>query len=129
MIRVVTLVSFMVLVSCGFAQDSELPMPSIDRAVIYYFGFEIDRITGIPEDQIQDYGCLYDADKEDIISSLTTYHDSNEKYDQFDVRAKILIDNDIYFVDYKGVVKKDNNLFKIDKDKFVRSLILVGDCK
>ena len=64
------------LIACAQAGDGtemKQAMPlQAGQGLVYYFGFEIERITGIPEHQMEDHGCLYKISREDFEKSLLT---------------------------------------------------------
>ena len=93
------------------------------RAAVYYFGFDIERITGIPEHQIDQYGCRYTIEREKFISLLVKAPDMSSKYDQRDIRAHISISADEqYFVNREGIVRFGDRYFIIEKRDFVNLL-------
>jgi len=91
---------------------------------VYYYGFEIERITGIPEAQIAELGCAYEIDKESFLKMLKQPRGRPPfGYDSSDVRAKISFSKqEIYFVEYQGVVRGSENARLIDKSEFVSAL-------
>ncbi len=98
-------------------------------AVIYYYGFEIERITGIHEEEIEELGCTYSADSDSIERALTKLNLKNVNYDRRDVRAKIAMHGESFFVDRDGIVRKGDNYFQLDKARFVASITLVDSCE
>ena len=83
----------------------------------YVFGFNIERITGIPEIQMEEYGCLYDISRDSFISLLQVGRNMQE-YQDLNVRAKVIFNNDVYFIDRYGIVRNGVNYFSIDTKKF-----------
>ena len=58
-------------VQAGDGAEMKQPTPSQDdQGIVYYIGFEVELITGIPEHQIEEYGCLYKISREDFEKSL-----------------------------------------------------------
>ena len=93
----------------------------------YVFGFDIERMTGIPEHQIEEYGCLYKISGLKFISLLKS-ETSPAKYIKLDIRAKVIFNNKVYFIDRFGVVRSDTKFFSIDTTKFMLLLIGKGKC-
>lgn len=127
--RVMIMISYVVLVSCVFAQENKQLAPKNNEVIVYYYGFKVDRITGLHESEIQKYGCLYFADRNIITSSLTISENAGEKYNRSNIRASMIIDDSIYYIDYNGIARKDDVFFVIDKDKFVQSLKFISCTK
>lgn len=98
-------------------------------AVIYYYGFEIERITGIHEEEIQELGCLFSAKSDSIENALVKVNASDANYERRDVRAKIEMHGKPYFVDRAGIVRQGDDYFQLDKAWFVASIALVGPCE
>ncbi|MDR3324039.1 MAG: lysophospholipase [Zoogloeaceae bacterium] len=101
------------------------------RGIAYYFGFEIERATGIPEAQMEQYGCRYTLTRKDFLVSLT--EDKTATYDQtrgrFNVRAKVMFPGEApWFISYDGLGRQEARFFIADKQKFRASLTFVG-CK
>lgn len=91
--------------------------------VVYYFGFDIERITGIPEHQIEQYGCRYTIQKGRFISLLKSAPKLKNKYDPRDIRARISFGKGVdYFVNREGIVRYRNKYFVLDKTEFVHLL-------
>lgn len=93
---------------------------------VYYFDFAVDRVAGIPEHQIEEYGCLYSMNRHDFLESLNKPDNATEEYNPLNVRAKLKFGEEIYFVDYAGVVKGRQQ--SVDKDAFRKALVVVGRC-
>lgn len=93
-----------------------------DRALVYYFGFEIQRIAGIPEQQIEEYGCRYVTSKSKFLKLLSISHSQNDlHYEKLDIRAKVIfLAGASYYIDRDGIVRSGDQYFVIDKK---RSLI------
>jgi hypothetical protein len=101
-----------------------------DEGLVYYFGFEIQRIAGIPEHQMEEHGCLYKISRKDFEKSLLTDKESirNLHYEKLDVRAKIIFPDRYYFVSRAGVVNTGNGYVLLDKKKFVDHLVSLKKC-
>lgn len=110
-----------------------LTSDSSGQGVVYYFGFEIPRITGIPEEQIQDYGCVYGIDQGQFTAVLHKAEAQDKlRYKKSDVRAKVVLpDGSEYFVNGEGVVRWNDSWFILDKKRFVGLLTLAspGRCR
>lgn len=112
------------LVATGCFADDGRP-----KAVIYYYGFEIERITGIHEEEIEKLGCVYSAGSDSIESALTRADKGDARYDRRDVRAKIEMHGKSYFVDRDGVTRQGDQYFQLDKALFVEAIELVALCE
>ena len=106
-----------------------IPLQS-DQGLVYYFGFEIQRITGIPEHQMEDHGCLYKISREDFEKSLLTDTEAtkNLQYEKLDVRAKVVFADKYYFISRAGVVNTGKGYVLLDKKKFVSHLVPIKKC-
>lgn len=90
---------------------------------VRYFGFEIERIAGIPENQIDQYGCNYTIQQSDFVSLLRSDDDLEKKYDKLDIRARVSFSDDCqYFINPEGIVRQGKKYYVINKDDFVRLL-------
>ena len=108
------IITLFLLSACVEAGNSNM-----DDVIVHYFGFEISRITGLNEVNIVEKGCRYRASKELMMTVLMQSESTKMDYNPYNVRAKISIDNHVYFVDYYGVYEKNDSSFLIDKEKFV----------
>ncbi len=118
------LLALCMLVATGCFADDGRP-----KAVIYYYGFEIERITGIHEEEIEELGCAYSADSDSIESALIKVDSKKVNYDRRDVRAKIAMHGESFFVDRDGIVRQGDNYFQLDKARFIALITLVGSCE
>lgn len=122
------------LIACAQARDGtemKQPVPlQDDQGLVYYFGFKIERITGIPEHQIEEYGCLYKINREDFEKSLLPDTEATKslRYNKLDVRAKVVFAKKHYFIDRAGVVSTGTGYGLLDKKKFVSHLTLIRKC-
>jgi len=98
------------------------------RVEIYYFGFDIERITGIHESQIEELGCHYKATKKKMEESLTLLDDEKVDYEPLNVRAEIRMGGRSYFVDRDGNVRQGSSYYLLDKEMFVSSITLATPC-
>lgn len=119
-----TILAILLTASCVNADD-DAGVNSVD---VYYYGFEIERITGIHEEEIQELGCRYSSSEEQIGAALAQLDGADTGYDPLDVRARIEMAGKTYFVDRDGIVREGDRYFELDKDSFVRALTLIGDC-
>lgn len=94
----------------------------------YFFGFDAERITGIPEEQIEEYGCLFEVRRDDFLKSLLPNSVGSGEYNRYDVRAKVLLVKTVYFVDHAGIVAQGKDRFLIDKKLFQSVLKPLGKC-
>ena len=134
--RLFELLLFFVGLSAAWAGPgtlTELPASRNVEGRVFYFGFEIERITGIPEKQISDYGCAYLVDRKSFLRLLSTpTRLGAQNYDETDVRAVIrFADSTLYFVDYQGVVRTGRKIYLLEKSDFVAILkpVVRGRCR
>ena len=104
--------------------------PNAVEGTVYYFGFEIERITGILEQEMEKNGCLYSISRQKFTSLLQEDIALGQKYNRRNVRAKVAFENEEpYFVSRQGVVRQGRKFFTLGKRDFVRSLSPVkGKC-
>ena len=133
--RCISLCFSLFLIACAYAgngTDMKQAAPlRANEGLVYYFGFEIQRITGIPEHQMEEHGCLYKINRKDFEKSLLTDKESirNLHYEKLDVRAKIIFPDRYYFVSRAGVVNTGNGYVLLDKKSFVDHLVSLKKCK
>jgi len=100
--------------------------------VVYYFDFDVERITGIPESQIDEYGCMFNIKYDDFKKSLLSDKDVSDYliYNANDVRAMISFGSEIYYVDREGIVKLQDKKYSIlNKEKLVKILYNKTKCR
>jgi hypothetical protein len=115
--------------ACTAVGVADVARGGVERGGVFYFGFEIERITGLHEAEIQQHGCEYTIDRDAFYNLLLPAQDEDAvKYNESDVRAKVELGNSIYFVDRQGVVRTPKGPAIINKTEFVKSLKLVGAC-
>ena len=122
------------LVACAQAGDGtelkqDMPLQN-NQGLVYYIGFDVELITGIPEHQIEEYGCLYKINRKDFESSLLTDKESikNLHYEKLDIRAKIIFPDRHYYISRAGVVNTGKGYVLLDKKKFVDHLVSLKKC-
>lgn len=94
-----------------------------DVGVVYYYGFDIERITGITEPMIVEYGDLYYIGTTDFLNYLSP--STSRTYQSNDIRAKICLYKDnCFYVDKDGFVRNKKIFYKLDKIRFERGLLL-----
>ena len=116
--------TILLIISCVDADDNA----RVNSVRVYYYGFEIERITGIHEEEIQEIGCEYFANEESITDTISPLDVTDVRYDPLDVRARFEFREEIYFVDRDGIVRQGTHYFRLDKENFVRALTLTRDC-
>ena len=132
--KFISLCLSLLLIACAQAGDgTELKqdMPLQDnQGLVYYVGFDVELITGIPEHQIEEYGCLYKINREDFEKSLLTDPETtkNLHYEKLDVRAKVVFTDKSYFISRAGVVNTGKGYVLLDKKKFVSHLVPIKKC-
>lgn len=122
---------YWVFPSSEFEDSSDVPFDLVLRTevVIYFYGFEIERITGIHEEEIEELGCVYSADSHSIESALTIVSSIDANYDRRDIRAKIEMHGESYFVDRAGIARQADDYFRLDKAQFIAAIAQVGSCE
>lgn len=96
---------------------------------MYYYGFGIERITGIHEEEIDELGCKYTISKKQFLSMLSDTKD-HRPYQPLDVRANVIFSpTEHYFIDRSGTVHARDREFTIDKKIFAQALKQQGECR
>lgn len=94
-----------------------------DVGVVYYYGFDIERITGITEPMIVEYGDLYYISSTDFLNYLSP--STSRNYQSNDIRAKICFYRDnCFYVDKDGFVRNKKKFYILDKIRFEKGLLL-----
>lgn len=87
--------------------------------MVYWRGFDIESLTGIPESQIENYGIKHCISKNAFMELLSPISEFNSRaYDSRDVRGSIIFDNDVYYVNRDGIVRYKNYFYSINKELF-----------
>lgn len=111
----------------GLAEEDRAPI--VDDAVVYFYGFRVERITGIHEGEIEKLGCLYSIRKRSFLKSVIPGAPSGH-YQPRDVRAKVIFGpHDIYFVDRFGNGRHGAEEFVVDRKMFAASLSQTKPCQ
>lgn len=124
MMKFLCIVVLSALISCGSSADADA-----EKAIVYFYGFDIERITGIHEEEIEELGCLHTANSQDMKRALVTLDESTANYERRDIRAKIEMHGKSYFVDREGVARQGDQYFQMDKTKFLESIEPAGPCE
>lgn len=130
MIRAVLLLSALLLSSySAFAlTGADDHVVNEKNAVVFFYGFEVERITGIHEDEIEHYGCRYTIDRQSFMNVLQP-NSSTNKYQRLDVRGEVVFSKDtIYFIDRDGIVRLGNKEYLLDKKLFISEIKPTGTC-
>jgi hypothetical protein len=86
--------------------------PTASDGTVYYFGFEIERITGIHEHEMDQHGCSYTISKEGFVALLKSADDLSFRYERRNVRAHVSFGaGEQYFVDREGIVRYGDQYF------------------
>jgi hypothetical protein len=127
---IVTYVLLLTSFSAAATETKQAVSLQAGQGLVYYFGFEIERITGIPEHQMEGHGCLYKISQEDFEKSLLTDKEAakNLHYEKLDVRAKVIFSDRTYFISRAGVVNTGKDYVLLDKKKFVDRLVSLEKC-
>jgi hypothetical protein len=117
----------LLLAACVPSENVSSQAVEIGR--VNYFDFDIDRITGILEENMGDHGCLYEISRSVFDRSVLPEQPARERYDPRDVRAKIVFGSETVFIDRFGAARGNGGReFLIDKKLFASSLVAVGPC-
>jgi len=96
---------------------------------VYHYGFDIDRITGILEGEIEVLGCKYKINISEFKKVLNLVEIKNNRYNEFDVRSKVIFGQELYFIDREGFVKESSGGFYfLNKETFEGLLIFSSKC-
>lgn len=106
------------------ASEAVAPASTVRDARIYYFGFEVQRMTGIPEGQMASVGCVYSADSTQLRQLLIASPPSWARYEPGNVRAKIEMPQEAWYIDANGIAKIGEKTVLVDRTAFVRLLSL-----
>lgn len=110
--------------SLCFSEKKMIDCLSAGKALVYYFDFKIERITGLHEGEMESYTsyCLSKDDFNKIFIVKPNETDSMQ-YNKLNVRAKIIFKEEVYYIDRNGVVRGPNGYGKIDKKEFSKYLV------
>ncbi|WP_225381749.1 hypothetical protein [Escherichia coli] len=112
-INFVTLLFFILNIPNAIGKDEDY------IGAVYWRGFDIESITGIPESQINNYGMKRCIGRNVFMGLLFHINDSySREYDDRDVRGSITFNNDIYYVNRSGIVRYKNDFYRINKKSF-----------
>jgi hypothetical protein len=100
----------------------------MDVGRVSYYGFDVQRITGLLEEEIDDYGCPFEISRSNFDRTIVPLS-GNQTYNSRDVRAKVVFGVDVFYIDRFGVGKASNgSAFAVDKTAFVSALVSAGSC-
>lgn len=122
------------LTACsGFGSEAEAEQSmttQTDHGRVYYYAFDIERITGLHESEIEQYGSQFCIGRHDFEQSMLTAPErvNNLQYNKLDVRAKVVFPDKQYFIDHAGVVSGGQEYILLDKGKFIGYLKPVRKC-
>ncbi|MEI2456429.1 hypothetical protein [Lysobacter firmicutimachus] len=140
--NIVTSIAFSTLALLGCSKQQALPTtgsPEITTELkettstaigtVYFFGFDVPRITGIPEQEMEKYGCKFKIKESDLLAAMAlSQPDPLPNYNALDVRAKISFPNGALYIDHQGVMSWDGKFSLIDKAKFSKALTEPEPC-
>jgi hypothetical protein len=107
-------------VACGHPADTSR------EAVVHYYDFGIQRITGLHEDEIDSRGCAYAISVEAFLRLLS--NNNLGKYNPLDVRGHVVFaTGESYYIDRSGRVRFGDKQFVIDKRAFSKLLKSTGE--
>lgn len=110
--------------SAGAQQVHDVAKPRFG-CLVYHYGFNVERITGIPEEQIEQYGCRYRVPEPQFLSLLRGPNSAwRDDYEPRNVRAKVVCGEgrDVHYIDRDGRVRVRDRYFTISRDELVRIL-------
>jgi hypothetical protein len=114
------------LVACNPQGDAS--GQATDAGRVSYYGFDVQRITGLLEQEIDDYGCPFEISRSDFDRTIVPLSD-DQVYNPSDVRAKVVFGADVFYIDRSGVGKSPNgDAFAVDKTAFASALVSTGSC-
>lgn len=90
-----------------------------DICFIYYDSFLLHRVFGLNEETIEGYGHKSDFDEsglEQIIDSKVQYDLS---YRDVGIKAKIVLHDDIYYVEHDGYMRSGSTYYKVSIPKLM----------
>lgn len=94
---------------------------------VRYYGFDIQRITGLLEREIDQYGCPFEIARSDFDRVILGRAD--QAYNPNDVRAKVVFGTETIYIDRFGVARRvGGEDFSIDKAAFAKALTATGTC-
>jgi hypothetical protein len=108
-------------VACGGAQKA-----MNDKGVVYYFDFDIERITGLHESDMNGYGCSSVVDRFKFEGLLS--EGIKDKYNSLDVRAKVSFKDKDYFVDRAGNVRAGSDYFYLNTSELSEVIMKGSKC-
>jgi hypothetical protein len=107
--------------------SSQAASESVGR--VRYYGFDVQRITGLLEEEMERYGCPFEIAREAFNRAARSERSAAQPYNSKDVRAKIVFGSETVFIDRFGVARRvGGEEFSIDKDLFAASLVAAGPC-
>jgi hypothetical protein len=124
----------MLLAACGSPTsqtEATEPVPKqTEQGKVHYYDFSIERITGLHENEVEQYGSKYCINRLDFeqLLRMAAEQVASEQYNRLDVRAKIVFGNRTYFIDRTGAVRSGLGYAALDKKKFAAVLRSDGEC-
>lgn len=113
------------MAACNPQDDASGQVADVGR--VSYYGFDVQRITGLLEQEIDSYGCPFEISRRDFDRAIVPL--SGEAYNPRDVRAKVVFGADVFYIDRFGVGKAPNgDAFAVDRTAFVNALVSTGSC-
>ena len=94
-----------------------------ENGLAYYYDFKKERITGLHEDEIEHYGIEYSINSHKFLKLLEKKDNGQQEYDHLNVRAKVLLPKQEFFIDYEGNIRAGIEYYRIDRDAFVKLLL------
>jgi hypothetical protein len=114
------------LVACNPQGDASGQGTDVGR--VSYYGFDVQRITGLLEQEIDDYGCPFEISRSKFDRAIVPLS-GDQAYNARDVRAKVAFGAEVFYIDRFGVGKTPNgDTFAVDKAAFVGGLVSTGSC-
>jgi hypothetical protein len=96
---------------------------------VRYYGFDVQRITGLLEEEMERYGCSFEITREAFNRAALSERSAAQPYNSKDVRAKIVFGSETVFIDRFGAARRvGGEEFSVDKELFAASLVAAGPC-
>lgn len=113
--------------ACSSAENASGQKAQL-TGVARYYGFDIERITGLLEQEIDEYGCRFEISKQDFDRAVLSRAPA-QAYNPNDVRAKVVFGSKTIYIDKSGVARKPGGPeFLVDKAAFVKALVAKENC-
>lgn len=93
------------------------------KFTVLYYAFNAESYSGVTMQQLEISSCPRLIQKNVFISLLKNAKRNAEGFNPNDVRAKIMGEGKIYYIDRRGSIKFGDDVVSINKDSFQNALI------